>query len=737
MTKMQMYSITPTKGLMVYCTDCSTAAGSELMVSNGVSWTTLLGANLTYNKVMVGNGFGLAQERSTIGTGNVVLSDSPIFTGSPSFPLGTSGVTPTAGNNSTLLATTAFVNAAVVSSSIPDATTTAKGKVQLAGDLTGTAALPVIANNKITTSKILDGNVTYSKIQNVTSGKLLGRTSAGTGVVEEILTTGSGSAALSISPTFTGNPILPSGTIGVTQVAGNSSTALATTEFVATAVNVANIADATTTIKGKLQLAGDLTGTADLPIIANNKITTEKLVDSNVTYSKIQNVTTGKILGRTSTGSGIVQEIPITGSGSVALSISPTFTGTPNLPTGTIGVTQSAGDNSTALATTEFVTNAVSVATIPDATTTTKGKVQLAGDLTGTADLPVIANDKIITSKILDANVTYAKIQNVTSNKILGRTASGPGIVEEIATTGSGNVVLSNAPTFTGAIALPAGSTAVTQTSGNNSTDIATTAFVVSSVASATVPDATTTSKGKIQLSGDLTGSAASPIIANDKIITSKILDSNVTYAKIQNVTPNKILGRISSGEGVVEEVATIGTGNVVMSDSPTFTGNPVLPTGTMAVTQTTGDNTTAIATTEFVKNANATNANLSGDVTSIGNVTTLSTTGVTAGTYGNNLSIPVITVDAKGRITTLTTNTISASLHEESVEYTVQVDGETSFELSHVPAQSTLIRLYINGVLISQSATALNNTTMTYFSAFNGDYNLTVGDRIQFYYYF
>jgi hypothetical protein len=34
---------------------------------------------------------------------------------------------------------------------------------------------------------------------------------------------------------------------------------------------------------------------------------------------------------------------------------SPTFTGTPSLPTGTTGVTQSAGNNTTALATTAFV----------------------------------------------------------------------------------------------------------------------------------------------------------------------------------------------------------------------------------------------------------------------------------------------------------------------------------------------------------------------------------------------
>jgi hypothetical protein len=484
-------------------------------------------------------------------------------------------------------------------------------------------------------------------------------------------------------------------------------------------------------------LAGDLTGTADEPIIADNKVVTSKILDANITYSKIQNVTSGKLLGRTTAGSGTIEEIPTTGTGNVVLSNSPTFTGSIALPSGSSATTQTPGDSSTLLATTAFVTNAVSVATIADATTTTKGKLKLAGDLSGTADLPIIADDKVVTSKILNSNVTYAKIQNVTTGKILGRTTAGIGTVEEIGTTGTGNVVLSNSPTFTGAIALPSGSTATTLSLGNSTTAIATTAFVTNSIALSTVPDATTTSKGKIQLAGDLTGTASEPIIADDKIITSKILDSNVTYAKIQNVTSNKILGRITSGDGVVEEVATTGTGTVVMSDSPTFTGTPVLPSGTTGTTQTTGDSSTALATTEFVNNANATNANLTGDVTSVGNATTLSNSGVVSGTYGSNLSIPVITVDAKGRITTLTTNTISPSLQEEAVEYSVQIDGETSFDLSHTPSATTLVRMYINGVLISQAANILSNSTVTYDPNNNGGYTLTSGDRVQFYYYF
>ena len=87
--------------------------------------------------------------------------------------------------------------------------------------------------------------------------------------------------ALLASPTFTGTPTLPTGTIATTQTALDSSTKLATTAFVTTA-------DAL-----KANLA------------------------------------------------------------------SPTFTGTPTLPTGTIATTQTAGNSTTAVATTAFVTTAV------------------------------------------------------------------------------------------------------------------------------------------------------------------------------------------------------------------------------------------------------------------------------------------------------------------------------------------------------------------------------------------
>jgi hypothetical protein len=62
--------------------------------------------------------------------------------------------------------------------------------------------------------------------------------------------------------------------------------------------------------------------------------------------------------------------------------------------------------------------------------------------------------------------------------------------------------------------------------------------------------------------------------------------------------------------------------------NSPTFTGTPTLPTGTIATTQTAADSTTAVATTAFVTTADNLKANLAGP-TFTGNVTLPSTTSI------------------------------------------------------------------------------------------------------------
>jgi hypothetical protein len=116
------------------------------------------------------------------------LLDSPTFTGIPTAP------TASAGNNSTQIATTAYTDAAVAAI-VDSAPATLNTLDELA------AALGDDTNFATTTATAI------------------------------------GLKAPLASPTFTGTPTLPTGTIATTQTSGNNTTAVATTAFVTTAVS--------------------------------------------------------------------------------------------------------------------------------------------------------------------------------------------------------------------------------------------------------------------------------------------------------------------------------------------------------------------------------------------------------------------------------------------------------------------------------------------------------------------
>ena len=82
-------------------------------------------------------------------------------------------------------------------------------------------------------------------------------------------------------------------------------------------------------------------------------------------------------------------------------------------------------------------------------------------------------------------------------------------------------------------------------------------------------------------------------------------------YVKATNFTAKDTLptgnsGKIVKGTEIDTEFNNIATAVATKADlaSPTFTGTPTLPTGTIATTQSSGSNTTTIATTAFVQAA-------------------------------------------------------------------------------------------------------------------------------------
>jgi hypothetical protein len=107
--------------------------------------------------------------------------------------------------------------------------------------------------------------------------------------------------------------------------------------------------------------------------------------------------------------------------------------------------------------------------------------------------------------------------------------------------------------------------------------------------------------------------------------------------------------------------VATITTGTIPTLTTGTTTGTAgIFTSGTIAtLNSTTGTIATLNSTTGTIGNLSTT---LAGDFTISQGTGTLGTSGATLGTYGGATSIPVLAIDAKGRITTASTSAITSN---------------------------------------------------------------------------
>ena len=78
------------------------------------------------------------------------------------------------------------------------------------------------------------------------------------------------------------------------------------------------------------------------------------------------------------------------------------------------------------------------------------------------------------------------------------------------------------------------------------------------------------------------------------------------------------------------------------------------------------------------------------------------------------------------------TSNLITEFTNEYSA-----TSGQTGFTLSHTPAVNSVVKMYINGVRISNTAISTVSTTATYNPTNNGSTALVAGDRIQIDYFY
>jgi hypothetical protein len=606
---------------------------------------------------------------------------SPVFTGTPTLPTGTIGVTQVAGTNSTTLATTAFVQAANAAAVL--SFNTRVGAVTLtAADVTGvggallaspsfsgvplapTAAPGTNTTQLSTTAFVAAAAALYLPLAtggNIAQGLQISGTVGGTGTQQLLLSATTTAYGIILNSTFTANAIR----LNVNQSIG----------FVATAnrnLYYDNVNDTPTGLKwstGGQAAPNPVITLADLGYVQANgfyadgatgtwrsfRVLTSGIlnwvVGGNLTATPQDGSNAGTDLdfnAYSDTGALIATHARITRSSGLFTFYRGIFLNTQvapggvtdlsrhiNLYNGLYGFNVVASPSSRlnylvpTAATHVFVVNAIDVgnfsstglnaaavgATTPSTgaftTLTATGAVSGAGftsllapyaplaspTFTGVPSGPTAAPGTNTTQYATTAFVTAADI--VAAGVTAFNTRSGAVVLTAADVTGVGGALLAG-PTFTG---VPAAPTAAANT---NTTQIATTAFVLAAAA-AYVPLI-----GGVNITGGVTFTAAGYAlnVTNNCLVsgilavggTASISNTGLNGAVVGPTTPSTGAFTTLSATGVVS-----GAGFTTLLSpyaplaSPTFTGTVTLPTGAVGVTQAIGDEDTSLATVQFV----------------------------------------------------------------------------------------------------------------------------------------
>jgi len=208
-----------------------------------------------------------------------------------------------------------------------------------------------------------------------------------------------------------------------------------------------------------------------------------------------------------------------------------------------------------------------------------------------------------------------------------------------------------------------------------------------------------TISGNTIQLAINTLESSKAPLVGATFIgdvtgISHGANTSNTSFATTQFV--KNVLNQTSAVSGSTYAIDTSGNAGTVT--------NGVYTSGNQTIGGTKTFSSTIIGSINGNAATVTTIPSLSGDVTSSGNDLTLVNTGTNTGTFGNGTTVPIITVDSKGRITSISPVQItggSAGTGSTTFNRTTTTATAGQTLISSIPHTTGFLQVFLNGMML------------------------------------